>query len=176
MTAKRLVGGGGTRWGDSSKVVHQKSVLPFWCRFQVSSPNSSPGPGAGKGKQHRPGTGAAKSVPHLRSRPGGGRIAPARGESGTRQPGRTVSGGGGRGERDGSDSELVPEPSSCPPDGSVGTVGTAPLGTPPSPRRAGGCLRVHGNLATCAGRSREGAVLPLQKETQLSKMLNEHYK
>lgn len=39
-----------------------------------------------------------------------------------------------------------------------------------------GKAAVHGNLATCAGRSREGAVLPLQKETQLSKMLNEHYK
>lgn len=70
-----------------------------------------------------------------------------------------------------SDSELVPEPFSRP---QTCVGGRLLLGK--APRGAGGCLRVHGNLATCAGRSREGAVLPLQKETQLSKMLNEHYK
>lgn len=47
--------------GDSGR---QRSFLPFWCRFRVSSPSSSPG--AGRGKQPRPAVGAAGPVPRAR--------------------------------------------------------------------------------------------------------------
>lgn len=162
---------GGRGWGGPRRVVRETSSLPFWCRFHVS-PNSSLR--GGRGNRPLP----APPPPPGSSRTCGSRgsppqDAPPRPEA-SRAPAsldgqhlpepRAVSTGV-------SDSELVPEPFSRP---QTCVGGRLLLGK--APRGAGGCLRVHGNLATCAGRSREGAVLPLQKETQLSKMLNEHYK
>lgn len=92
--------------------------------------------------------------------------AQPRARSGTRQPGLAAPAGAVGCVRAG-----VSYPNTFSPSALRGA--RLRLGTPAQGRRL---PAVHGNLATCAGRSREGAVLPLQKETQLSKMFNEHYK